>query len=412
MNSESASETLHHISLNERMEELALHCDQDDGTAFRRRRLRPGNKKDFDETTVFGSFACVVCDLNCVPRKELFETWAMAAYVQEHFPNAKRFCDMAAGHGLLAWALLVLGNGDRSAICVDIRMPNAADKVAAAMVARWPHLESKLDYVQGKLEGVVPSPDTLLVGVHCCHVLSDAIVYLAIRGNSPLALVPCCHAKKCLTKLLKDEFAAGKTGYTLAEFIDFHRMQKLKNAGFSIHVATIPETYTPKNQLIIARPPETPLVDTSHMNHFTLLQECFPELSKKSFSKSMKVLEIPVGDNPQDRSTAQSLAGREKAAIRERVETNLGLALFPPPEQLLTVSQLQPVLTYQDATVEIVLSKAGNESYVRPDTGKVTQTFRVRYPGLQKAQAKAFHIDLCRSIPDLFPGASMRQMPR
>ena len=83
------------------------------GNGKGRRKLFPKHKHEFDSAaaaapSLFGDFAQAVCEASCIPRKELFEAWAMACHVQHHFPTATRFADLASGHGLLGWALLVL----------------------------------------------------------------------------------------------------------------------------------------------------------------------------------------------------------------------------------------------------------------------------------------------------------------
>ena len=49
-----------------------------------------------------------------MPRKELFETWAAALHIDHHFAMNRRIADIAAGHGLLAWSLLLLDEERRS----------------------------------------------------------------------------------------------------------------------------------------------------------------------------------------------------------------------------------------------------------------------------------------------------------
>jgi hypothetical protein len=98
-----------------------------------------------------------------------------------------------------AWALLLL-NEQRSAICIDKRMPPSADKVAHAMTNHWPHLASRWDYVASTLDAIEPCSSTLLCGIHACGTLSDRIISLAIQANAPLVVIPCCHTKRALTR--------------------------------------------------------------------------------------------------------------------------------------------------------------------------------------------------------------------
>jgi hypothetical protein len=72
--------------------------------------------------------------------------------------------------------------------------PPSATALERAMHANWPHLSARHRYVTASLHDVlVPSPDTLLVSVHACGPLSDAVVELASRGGGGVALMPCCH---------------------------------------------------------------------------------------------------------------------------------------------------------------------------------------------------------------------------
>jgi hypothetical protein len=137
---------------------------------------------------LFNQFARAVCNAGAdVARKEIFETWAAALHMHHStFEDARhvarRLADVAAGHGLLAWALLILdderrrwGDNQRreeevplTAFCLDVKMPRSAELLRASMVREWPHLESRFDYVEGRLEQLVPHPSCLLVSVHAC----------------------------------------------------------------------------------------------------------------------------------------------------------------------------------------------------------------------------------------------------
>ncbi len=208
---------------------------------------------------IFNQFARSVCRIKAIPRKEIFEAWAMALYVHETFLSnrammiqtnldvlpVKRFADLVCSHGLLSWALLLLSSAEEqeeqmtaqpptttktptsekrfvTAVCVDIAMPPSSEKAAGIFFHDYPQLgggggggstssesnhtpqyeptqTSRWDYVEGPVENLVPHETTLLVGIHACGKLSDTIIAQAISANAPLALVPCCHSKKILT---------------------------------------------------------------------------------------------------------------------------------------------------------------------------------------------------------------------
>lgn len=190
--------------------------------------------------------------------------------------------DVAAGHGLLAWALLLLSdeeernsnNNDNASIeqhqqpltvfCLDVQMPPSAELIHASMINQWPHLQDRFDYVEARLEQLVPHPSCLLASVHACGILSDVLVATAAEHQMPLALVPCCHSRK--RKLLEDAASPfAKREYedilnakerlpNLADLLDEARMTALENAGCDVMEVFIPEIFTGKNRLIMGRP--------------------------------------------------------------------------------------------------------------------------------------------------------------
>ncbi len=220
---------------------------------------------------LFDEFARSVCHTAMIPRKELFECWAMALYVHFHFPPSseddettkttegrrryfKRVADMGCGQGLVSWAILFLDKSrTRTAIGIDKKIPKSTDVIEQVMMERHPNVaefqnEAVPKQIQeeekSKEEQRKPSPfkrwhwvegdicqnisadsSTLIVGVHCCGTLSDSILDIAISSRSPLALVPCCHTKKSLPK--KYQHNNEKIKKLLAD--DAKKQQKLRN---------------------------------------------------------------------------------------------------------------------------------------------------------------------------------------
>ena len=106
---------------------------------------------------------------------------------------------MAAGHGLLAWLLLLLARQDgrpRTAVCVDVRMPASADSLGDAIAQSFPGVKADLHYVEGGIEAIEAGPGVLLTAVHACGPLSDDVLHAAIDGGAAVALLPCCHSMR------------------------------------------------------------------------------------------------------------------------------------------------------------------------------------------------------------------------
>ena len=294
---------------------------------------------------LFYRFARAVCRVGRIPRKEFFETWAMAVYVHRSFPDAQRIADLASGHGLLSWALLALAdhrlgqhavsNGEQekrdllpplSVVCIDRQRPKAVDLIRAVMLEEWPQFQSCWDFVQGPIEAVIVDPSTVLVGIHACSTVSDQILAQAIQGRAPLALVPCCHSKKCLKGQHPHQYArAKKDGVAtvqdlpeglmqLANFIDSLRISRLEAAGFHVQEAKIPRVFTPKNRIILARPLTIEGGDVDSTNSSVPSFKTKDGRSALLFSSSGgdDGILIPVANDPRALETIRQLAARRQ----------------------------------------------------------------------------------------------------
>jgi hypothetical protein len=230
-----------------------------------RTRLRPRDAAAYRglEPPLLSDIAQVVCSASVLPRKELFETWVVASYVHEAFPAVRRVADLAAGHGLLGWLLLVLAaeSGlERTAVCVDVKMPASADALAAAFAGRWPLLAGSLHYVVGNVDAVRAAPDVLLASIHACGGLSDAVLAKAMAGNSPVAVLPCCHSlwKQPLLAvpgLTEESLREAAMAVGPAAAIDGFRLQALRLRGYTAREITIPQEITKCNRLLLGTPP-------------------------------------------------------------------------------------------------------------------------------------------------------------
>jgi hypothetical protein len=391
-------------SLKAQLQELIIQH----GGAPRQGRdiLQPRHAHQFTSDRLFDEFARTCCAANAVPRKELFEAWATALYIDDHFPNSRRVADLACGHGLLSWALLLLGNDlERTAVCVDRRMPGSAEKVAEAVLDRWPHLHGRWDFVESKLNAIEPSSTTLLCGIHACGALSDQIISLAMQGNAPLALIPCCHSRKIMEKAERQELDStlvlGGCDGGLAGFIDAKRIRRLQGAGFSVDQGEIPEVFTPKNRLILASPPDVPVKIILPLGPIKLPNSAW-------FS-------VPIGDTAASIATVKSISGREKAKNRKLpLPPCMCVSLFSPQEDVPTLQQLTLLTNslFFDTSLDVKVEYTDQEVF-RHVSGRLARTFRIEYniskPSiLDKEIAKRIHTELRETIPIVFPGCTVR----
>lgn len=201
----------------------------------------------FDGDSVFARLARVVCEAECLPRKELFEAWEVARRVRRRFRGG-RVVDLAAGHGLLAYVMLLLDDTSAEAVCVDTRKPPSADRLSAVLEERWPRLAGRVRYVQSDLAAIDLYPTDLVVSVHACGALTDQVLHLACRARARVAVVPCCHD-------LGHADLGGLDGWLDGPVaVDSVRALGLRSCGYAVRTQLIPESVTPQNRLLMGEP--------------------------------------------------------------------------------------------------------------------------------------------------------------
>jgi hypothetical protein len=375
-----------------------------------------------------------------------------------------------------------------TAVCIDIAMAKSSETAAGIFFKVYPQFcddgssssESssspqrkghlRWDYVEGPVENIVPHESTLLVGIHACGRLSDTVINLAICSNAPLALVPCCHSKKILTPEQAEGFAAlmasapasNKTSnapipsYSLADFTDLIRKQRLIDAGYDVREIWIPEEFTPKNRILLAVPPPCMLEKSAAL-------ATLPKAFKKPWG--MPYFPIPLEDAPEARASVRSVAGRassdkrkidaipppaicvnvwlpkENAAVEEEIKRDHGSVDDDDDDDSaaartkssntvntggFTVEALQKILddqTINDGNGSGTTNAGGTTSptvrvedaerkpYYHPTNGRRRKTFRVHYLDCRndKVKAKARHETLLEvTIPLHFPNVTIR----
>ena len=197
--------------------------------------------------TLFARIARAVCEAECLPRKELFEAWESARRIRRQMRGGP-IVELAAGHGLLSAILIILDDSSERATCVDIKRPPSQERVLAVLEEHWPRLEGRVVFYEAPIADVVVPPEGLLVSVHACGGLTDQVLDLAVASRSRVAVLPCCHdLEACDTGSL-----TGWMDGPLA--VDATRVARLRQEGFRVHTARIPEEITPKNRLLMAWP--------------------------------------------------------------------------------------------------------------------------------------------------------------
>lgn len=201
----------------------------------------------FTGRTLFDRIARAVCRAECLPRKELYEAWETARRVRRIFRGG-RVVDLAGGHGLAGQILLLLDDTSPSALVVDRETPASAATLHAAIAEHWPRLTGRVTFAASQLDAVALSTDDLIVSVHACGALTDAVLDRAIAARARVAVLPCCHDRHASD-------TGGLDGWMDAALaIDATRAARLAAAGYRVRTQTIPAAITPKNRLLLGEP--------------------------------------------------------------------------------------------------------------------------------------------------------------
>jgi SAM-dependent methyltransferase len=210
-----------------------------------RSRLSPRDLPRFPTDSLFDRVGRAVCEADCLPRKELYEAWEVARRARRRFRGG-RVVDLACGHGLLAFVMVLLDDTSPSALAVDTRMPASAPKIAEAMVRAWPRLEGRVVFDTSAIDTIPIAKDDVVVSIHACGALTDDVIARAMAAGARVAVLPCCHDAETSD-------VGGLGGWLDAALaIDVTRAGRLRAAGYSVRTQKIPETITPKNRLLLA----------------------------------------------------------------------------------------------------------------------------------------------------------------
>lgn len=214
-------------------------------------RLTDRDVERFPSDSLFDRLARAVCHASCLPRKELYEAWEMARRIRR-VCRGGRIVDLAAGHGLLAHALMILDNSSAEALLVDTTLPKSSRAVHEVLIEAWPRLDGRFLFEERPLESVVLSEHDLVVAGHACGPLADVVLERASEAHARVAVLPCCH-----------DLAVNHTGSLSgwidgALAVDVMRAVRLEQRGYRVRTQMIPAEITPKNRLLIGEPEHSP----------------------------------------------------------------------------------------------------------------------------------------------------------
>ncbi|MEO6213998.1 MAG: methyltransferase [Vicinamibacterales bacterium] len=201
----------------------------------------------FSGDSLFDKIARVVCEAGCLPRKELYEAWETSRRVRRLFRGG-RVVDVAAGHGLLAHAMLLLDDSSPSALVVDTAFPRSAGTLHEALIAGWPRLAGRIAFLENSIDDVELLRSDVVVSNHACGNLTDRILDRSAAAGARGAVLPCCHDL--------DTCDAGAFGGWLDGplAIDVLRAVRLERRGYRVWTQAIPARVTPKNRLLLGAP--------------------------------------------------------------------------------------------------------------------------------------------------------------
>jgi SAM-dependent methyltransferase len=212
-----------------------------------RGRLKEQDLARFPDETLFHRVARAVCRAECLPRKELFESWEVARRARRRFRGG-RVLDLACGHGLIAHLLILLDDSSPGAIGADIRLPESAGRLGEALAREWPRLGGRVELVARSIEEIAVQPGDLVVSAHACGALTDRVLDRALAARARVAVLPCCHDEETCD-------AGGLGGWMDAALaIDATRAARLRAAGYRVYTQAIPAEITPKNRLLLGEP--------------------------------------------------------------------------------------------------------------------------------------------------------------
>jgi hypothetical protein len=156
--------------------------------------------------------------------------------------------DLACGHGLVAWVMLLLDDTSPTALAVDTRLPPSSAALVAAMTRAWPRLAGRVAVEERAIADVALDAGDVVVATHACGALTDAVMDRVLAARARVALLPCCHDEETCD-------AGGLRGWLdLSAAVDVTRALRLRAHGYAVQTQVIPRAITAKNRLLLGAP--------------------------------------------------------------------------------------------------------------------------------------------------------------
>ena len=206
-------------------------------------RLTANAARWFDSDSREHQIARAVCRAGVLPRKEWFEAWQVVKHVRRRKLRFTRVVDLCAGHGLVGWLFALLDQPRDGVLLVDEKTPLNRTAIARELHKDWP--EAKVVDLQTSLATVELRPTDLIVSVHACGGLTDAVLDRAVAVRAHVAVLPCCHPLSLPEAIAVEGIAAGDLA------IDIARAHRLLREGYRVRTYLLDPKITPKNRLII-----------------------------------------------------------------------------------------------------------------------------------------------------------------
>lgn len=211
-----------------------------------RNKLTPHHARLYSGDSLVDVAGRAVCAVGCLPRKELHEAYEAALRIRGYADGGGRVVDLCCGYGLLAQLLLLVDDRFTHAVAVDRRLPPNHVKIHAALATAFPRLAGRVTFVEARLEDVALVQDDLVVSVHACGPLTEAVFARAVGVGARAAVLPCCHRFR-----FRDDLRGHPDP---AAAIDEERCARLRGLGYSVSLDAIPAEVSPKNRMLWATP--------------------------------------------------------------------------------------------------------------------------------------------------------------